>query len=497
MPSLFDRLRTAITTARTPARPYSEQGVAGFSISGGYVQAPEKNPDVAGPNRWHTAADLLTNISIIAASVRYSLNLISHPKWKAVPPSDKQEAKDLAEFVEEVINGADTSWSRIVRRAGTYRYHGFGVHEWVAKKRDDGRIGLQSVEVRPVHTISKWDVDENGGVLGVIQNSPQTGREIYLPRQKLVYLVDDALTDRPDGMGWFRHLADPSQRLRRYLKLETMGFERDLSGIPVGRAPVQRINQLVKDGKITQKQATEMLDSLKDFVALKAKESNTGLVLDSEPFKTKNETGETFSNVMQWGLELITGDSKSVEQLGKAIMRLETDMALIMGTESMLVGRDGQGSRALSEDKSRNLYLTSNAALGDMAEAFDRDIVTMIWTMNGFPDELRPKLTVEDVAFKDAESVARTLADMAQAGAVLHPNDPAINDVRGLLGISEAEELDDATVALMLGQGGDPNADPNADPNNPGRPSRENPGGPGTDTPPKPAPKRPAPKGGK
>jgi hypothetical protein len=467
---LLSRFRDLLSTQRTRAQPYSEQGVGGFAVSGGWVQVPETNLAVMGANRWLTAADLLANISIIAASVRYSLNLISAPVWRADPPSDKPEAKALAEFVEEVINGVDTSWSRVIRRSAIYRYHGFNLQEWVAKKRDDGKIGIQSIEPRPAHTVTKWDVDEHGGVLGVVQTSPQTGQEIYLPRSKLVYLVDDALTDRPDGMGWFRHLADPAQRIRRYLKLETMGFERDLAGIPIGRAPLMRINQLVKDGKLSKEEATEMVDALKQFVTLKAKEPSTGLVLDSEPFRAKTDTGETISNIMLWGLDLLTGDPSSLEALAKAISRLEFDMALIMGTESLLVGREGQGSRALSEDKSRAIYLTSNSALSDMAEAYDRDIVTPLWAMNGLPDELRPKLRTEDVAFKDAAVIAKALADMSTAGAILHPTDPAINDLRDLMGISHQPELDDATISLMLGA---PQIDPNkADP---GRPSRENP----------------------
>jgi hypothetical protein len=487
---LFSRMASALTTARQSAKPYSEQGVAGFSAYGGYVVAPETNPDVQGPNRWRTATDILTNISIVAASVRYTLNLISRPTWRADPPSDKQEAKDMAEFVEEVINGIDTGWSRIIRRSAVYRYHGFGLHEWVAKKRDDGKIGIASVEPRPVHTITKWDLDDNGGVLGVIQVSPQTGQEIYLPRPKLVYLVDDALTDRPDGMGWFRHLADPAQRMRRYLKLETLGFERDLAGIPVGRAPLQRINQLVTDGKITRQQADQMVQSLQDFVKIQAKEPTTGLLFDSEPFRAKTDTGETISNVMQWGMELLTGSATSAAALGEAIHRVMTDMALIIGTESLLIGQTrGQGgSRALSEDKSKNLYLTSNAALTDMAEAYDRDIVTTLWTMNGFPEDLRPKLRTEDVSFKDAEGIAKALADMATAGAVLHPNDPAINDLRDLMGISPAPEIDEATAALMLNsQAGllPPQPAGGGGPEDKGRPSRVNPGSTGGATEPK------------
>lgn len=498
--SIFDRFRNMLSTPSVAAKPFTEQGVSGFRVSGGFVEQPERNPALTGMNRWHTAADILTNVSVVAAGARYSLNLVSRPKWRADPPSDKPEAKAMAEFVEEVINGIDTSWSRIIRRSAIYRYHGFNLQEWVAKKRDDGKIGIAAVEPRPAHTITKWDTDKNGGVLGVVQTSPQTGQEIYLPRKKMVYLVDDALTDNPEGMGWFRHLADPAQRLRRYLKLETMGFERDLAGIPIGRAPIVRINQLVADGKLKREQADQMIKSLEQFVSLKAKEPSTGLVLDSEPFRARGADGaETISSVMQWGLELLTGNPSSVEALGHALERLMYDMAMIIGTESMLIGKGGQGSRALSEDKSKNLYLTANAALGDMTEAYDRDIVTTLWMMNGFDEELRPKLKAEDVAFKDAEAVAKSLADMANAGAILHPNDPAINDLRDLMGISHALPVDETTANLMLeSKAGVTQTDPNADPNAPGstgsgRPSRTNPGsggGPGGKPPTKPPVKK-------
>lgn len=496
MAGIFGKLAgfvSQISNARVPAKPYSEQGVAGYGVYGGYLSSPEKNPALNGPNRWVTAADLLSNVSIIAASVRYTLNLISRPRWKADPVSDKAEAKQYAEFVEEVINGIDTSWSRIIRRSAVYRFHGFNLQEWVAVKRDDGKIGIASLDQRPAHTITKWDCDENGGILGVIQVSPQTGQEIYLPRSKLVYLVDDALTDRPDGLGWFRQLAEPAQRLRRYLKLETMGYERDLAGIPIGRAPLQRIEQLVLDGKLQRKDADSMIAALRNFVSMQAKEPSTGLLLDSEPFRAKTESGETISSVMQWGMELLTGSPSTVAALGESIHRIMMDMALVMGTDSILVGSRGQGSRALSEDKSRNLYLTAQSTLNDMAEAYDRDIVTPLWTMNGFPDEMRPRLTTEDVAFKDAATIAKALADLATAGAILDPNDPAINDLRSIMGVSDAPPVDAATAELMLGAkagitqpGADPN-DPNAPgggggaPSQPGRPSRENPSGSGSD----------------
>ena len=134
-----------------------------------------------------------------------------------------------------------------------------------------------------------------------------------------------------------------------------------------------------------------------------------------------------------------------------------------MGTDVILTGRDGEGSRALSEDESRNLYLNANAILVDIAEGVDRDLVDVVWAMNGFPEEMKPSASVEDVAFKDAKMVAETLADMVDAGHVLAPDDEAFDVLRELLGLPKGEPIDPKMLAAMNGQP-DPEAQPGNDP---------------------------------
>src|SRR5690606_18061192 len=124
-------------------------------------------------------------------------------------------AQEAADFVESVMFDMETSWAKIARRASMYRFNGFGIQEWTAKRRDDGRIGLKDIAARPCHTITRWEIDEaTGEIRGVYQTNPQTGREIFLPRGKVIYLVDDSLTDHPEGLGLFRNLVEPATRLR-------------------------------------------------------------------------------------------------------------------------------------------------------------------------------------------------------------------------------------------------------------------------------------------
>lgn len=117
------------------------------------------------------------------------------------------------------------------------------------------------------------------------------------------------------------------------------------------------------------------------------------------------------------------------------------------------------GNRALGEDKSRNLYLIGNAVLSDIIAGVEQDIIPVICDLNGIAEELRPVPKVEDIAFKDAEAVASVLAKMAQAGAVLQPDDPVIEDVRSLMGVSPPPPPTPEMLGLGLPEPGGPEDD--------------------------------------
>lgn len=420
--------------------PSKEVGGTGTAVHGGIVDSGEKNNAVIGDKRYDTAAEILANVSVVAASLRYFLNLLANPKWTVAPADDSPEALAHAKFVEQVIEEMDTSWTKTIRKVGMYKFHGFGIYEWTARKREDGSIGMANIEVRPQHTIARWELDEETGrVLGVWQRPPQSGVEIPIDRWKFIYLVDDVLTDSPEGMGWFRHLVEPSTRLKELLRLEKTGYERDLAGIPVGRAPITAINRSVQAGKMTRAEGDRLLKGLSDFVKMEVKQKNTGLILDSQTYENQTSDGSQASSVDQWGIDLLTSQAGSMAQLGASIHRLNVEMSRIIGTENIFTGSDGTGSLALSKDKSTNLYLNVNATLDEIAEQFTADFIGAIWALNGFDKKLKPTFSTEEVAFKDVEMIATVLKELANAGAVLAPDDPAIDELREMLGVSRQE----------------------------------------------------------
>jgi hypothetical protein len=327
-----------------------------------------------------------------------------------------------------------------------YRYYGFSVQEWTARKMADGTIGFKDISPRPQITIERWDVELTGKVHGVVQRSPQTSKEIYLPRHKIVYVVDDSLNDSPEGLGLFRHLAEPAKRLMHYQLLEGYGYETDLRGIPIGRAPLSQLQSKVDSGAISAEQKTLNVQPLTDFIQKHVKNPELGLMLDSLPYRTEDEKG-TPGVTPQWDLQLLKGgNSASSEAVAKAIERLNRELARIMGVEHLLLGGDGKGSLALARDKTQNFALIIDSTLRELAETFEKDLLTPIWEMNGWDPDLKPEFKTEAIQYRDIEQVTGALTDMANAGAVLAPDDPAINEVRDLLGLSHQSEIDVSLV---------------------------------------------------
>lgn len=467
MPTVMQRLFGAAGLAGGLSlprmRPFKEMGAGGVSVWGGYIRSIERNVNWSGRQRYITTSDIVANVSIVAASVHYFMNVVSRPSWSVVPADDTPKAAEYADFVDEVLYDMETPWPRIIRRATSYRFHGFSIQEWTAKKLEaksrhrgkgskhhaGGGIGISDIEARPQHTIEQWVVDDHGEVEGVWQRSPQTQALLGLPRSKLIYLVDDALSDSPEGLGAFRHLAEPYSRLKQFLALETRAFERDLRGTPIGRAPITLINEAVNAGNLTRAQGDVMIRGMQDFIEQQVKQADTGMLLDSMPYESDVVAGRQMTATPQWSMELLQGSANGLQELHAAIDRLQREMARIFGTEHLMLG-ESAGSRALSQDKSRNLYLSANAVLSNIVEAMTQDLIDPLWNLNGFPEELKPWFKAEDVAPREVGEITAALREMATAGAVLAPDDDIIDDIRDLLGVSRQPERKEEEMDAMV-----------------------------------------------
>jgi hypothetical protein len=428
----------------TNSNPTQTLGTSGAILSGGFLVTGEQDARLQGTQKYKTYSDLLANISIVAAGTRYFLNLVAKAKWKVEPAKDKddgsgssKEAEKKAKEFEKVFKETETPWHRIVRRSAMYRFYGFSVQEWTAEARKDGIIGFKDIAPRPQKTITRWDVDEVGKVHGMVQTNPNTFKDVFLPRNKTVYIVDDSLNDDPEGLGLFRHIIEASKRLKRYEELEGFGYETDLRGIPVARAPLSALNQAVKDGSLTDAQNTTMQQPILNFLQNHIKNPELGMLLDSSVYRGLDEAS-TPSRMLKWDIDVIKGEGAGagLQEIAQAIERLNREIARVLGVEQLLLGSNDRGSFAMAESKSENFLLIINSTLQEIAATYEQDLVKRMWELNGWDEDLMPTLTIEPVAFRDAAQIAAALKDLSASGVVLSPDDPAILELFDLMGLS-------------------------------------------------------------
>lgn len=440
MPSNFDLF--ANKTTRAPA-PTKELGTPGVVVYSGYLQSREKNNDLVDYRKHVRFEELLSNVSVIAAASRYYINLLAKAQWSVEPVDDSSAAKQAAELVERMMEEVESPWSKIVRQTAMFRFHGFSVQEWTAK-RDPGNgfLFFDTIENRPQWTIERWDIDERHRVIGFGQRDPATANEIYIPRRKTVYTVDDTFSDQPDGLGVLRQVYKDAQKLITLEDLETSGFERDLRGSVIARIPYSELKRRVDNGEIAETDATAAIKAIENIAAMVRKSPDTAIAMDSAPYSNKSDTGISAASTLLWNLELLQGNSSGLPDIAEAIKRKNLEIARALGVEAIMLGGDGAGSLALSRDKTNALLLQVNATLGDIKEQYQKDLVKRLWELNRayVPEDRIPLLSVEEIQAKDAEAVAAVLRDMASAGAVLSPTDPIVNEIRRDLGYSDAEQ---------------------------------------------------------
>lgn len=440
----------------------------------------DREANVIGPRRWDTYAEMIRNVGIIAAGLRLFLNLIANAVWAVNPPEDDKGeplpgAQDIADQAYEILFGMTSSWASVVKKMAMYRALGFSLMEWTAVKRADGAIGLLDIEHRPQRTIVRWQRDETGTVTGAWQRV--TGRsEVMIPRAKLVYCVDDTFTDHPEGLGLLRHLAVTSRRLKDFRDLQETAFETDLRGIPVARAPLAELRKEVTDAGAegsperakAEARRLKILAPMYDWIDKHVRSKQTGVLLASDTFISQGTDNRTPSAIKKWDLELLTGDSQAFDEIANSIKEMTEDMARVLGVEHLLLGTDGAGSLALARSKVGTFYMTVTSTCQDLVEIIDRDIIGPLAEMNGWPDELRPEMSVNEISDRDIAEVMDALAQLAQAGAPVMPNDPAVGEIFDLLGLTRPPERSDAELNMSLNPGRN-------DPANPDKPIEGNP----------------------
>ncbi len=441
-------------------------GSDGVSAPGGYLITGERNSKLTGDQKWVTYDNLLAGqTAIVASAVRIWLDLGGSAKWKTEPnPLGGADAERCAELVTEgLLENPRLSkpWRNVVKRQLMKKFRGFALHEAIPKRRADGLIVFGDLQHRPQYTVNRWDKVDEREPWQAIEQRTRAGGTYIVPRERLFYSVEDTLTDSPDGIGLFRHLVEVARVLERYLQLEGIGFDNDMRGIPVARAPLQKIaEEAVTAGGVAKNDPAGIasyvdakIKALKTLAESHVVTKDRSLLLDSLPYFSKAVDGsESPSSIYEWSFDTMHTQISGMPELGAAIARCNVEMARVMCAEWLLLGAaDSGGAYSMHENKTEMFALVVNATLDDIADDATRDLAARLVALNGYdPETCTPMLQHEPIARQGIEAAARTLVLLSQAG--MRRGDEAGNILRGRMDLPPAPELDESDLMAPRGR---------------------------------------------
>lgn len=445
-------------------------GSDGVWIPGGFLSSGERHRDLQGRSKWKAYDDAVANDLTVAAMARIWGALLGGSKW-IVEPNKRGGAKAerAADLVREGLIEATmaTPWNSVVRKAGFgSKFRGFAMFEQILRRRADGKLVTDRLEARPQHTIEQWDKpDEQQPWRGVVQRTA-SGATYYVQRERLFYVVDDLLSESPDGIGILRHCIGHVGQIERFEQLEGWGFELDLRGVPKVRAPIKDLVNEATTNVYPGAPANDprvkawvlaQIKFLDDFAKNHVKNPELSITLDSETYRTGDEKRAP-SDVRKWDVELLEADVTGQEAVAGGINRKAREILRLLGMEWLAMG-DGEGARAVHTDKTTMAGLILNGTLEDIGAATTLGPARRLVALNGMdPDTTAPRVYAEPVPTETLEAVANVLAAIAKAGAPLKPDDiDIVNAVLERARLPAMKEPDPATMMLpRLGPDGRP-----------------------------------------
>lgn len=448
------------TLSNAPVPPITNPaGSDGIAAPGGYLIRPivEKNPKLQGQTKWIEYDSVAVNTAIVATALRIWTDLAGTAKWSATAnPKGGKDAERAVQIVTEGLLEATLpkKWRAVVRKQSVKKFRGFALHEKVARKRPDGMWVLAELGHRPQWSVVQWDKpDERTPWQGVLQRT-KLGGEYYIPRERLFYSVEDAIDDSPDGVGILRSVVELAETAARYRQLEGIGFDGDLRGMPVARAPISKIRSDAEakfpgDAAAQSKYLNGQIQFLVDILDNYVKVPNQSLLLDSKTHEATGGDKPTITSVYQYGFELVQSSSSSMPELRSAIDGLTRDIARLMNAEWLLMGDGDGGSNAMHGGKLAMFAMAINSTVQDIVDDAQRDIVPWLLALNGLdPETCAPSLEAASIKMESVIEACQALLLLAQAGAPLRPNDEAVDVIRDRLELPPQPEVTDASLMI-------------------------------------------------
>lgn len=400
---------TTISPNGKTTAPTKAVGVSGVVTQGGVLVSSDYDRAWKGVERDRTIQHMIDD-PVIGSVLHGVEMLVRRVDWHVKPADESTAAEDAAQFVQECLDDMTGHWPGDTLAAVlTYLGWGWSCLEIVFKQRagmggtppsrfDDGKTGWHRWALRPQPTRYGWEfVGDDPTAL--IQQDPATFRRITIPLAKCLLFRYSSRDNSPEGNTPLRVAYDAWYNKRKLQRIEAIGIERDLAGLPVGRVPSRDIAG-----------NTDVYQAMQAIVTNIRNDAQGGLVISSE----RDDSGNYYQDVTL----MATGGAKAIPT-DPIIKRYANEVVTVFLANVMRTGQDSTGSYALAETQGGLFQQAIGAHLDTIAQTINEQAVVPLCRLNGIPEELIPTLEHGNIESANLEEMGRYITVLASTGAIV------------------------------------------------------------------------------
>jgi hypothetical protein len=427
------------------ARPI---GVSGVEQFGGFVyHSHEYDAAWKGLQRDRTIHSMLNDP--LVGSILFGIEmLVRRVEWSLQAADESDEAKELGEFVEQCLDDMAGHWpGDTLAQILTFLGWGWSCLEITYKQRlgrarttrkrddtapasslpasryDDGRIGWNGWELRPQLTRYGWAFS-GSTVTGLVQQDPTTLAHYTIPLSKCLLFRYASRDNSPEGSTPLRVAFDAWYYKRQIQRIEAVGIERDLAGLPVVRVPASEI----EGNTAVYLAAIQIATGVRN-------DTQAGVVMPSD----RDEHGNLYQE-----LELLSSGGARSFDTDTVIRRYANEVVTAFLANVMRAGQDNVGSLSLSSTQADLFQRSIGAHLDTIADTIFEQAIVPLMEVNGLNPELAPKLVHGDIESANLEQLGQYIVNLASAGMLANTPElrAFVHEVAGLP-VPSKEELEE------------------------------------------------------
>lgn len=398
-------------------------GDSGLRMYGGYL-TEEFIRELSGERAMRVFREMSENDATIGAILEAITALITGAEWSVTAADETEEAEDAKKRVEDIfLADMETPLEEVMTEVCTMFPYGFAPMEIIYAPRDDGMIGVRSMELRSQTSLSRWEVDREGKLLGMWQAATWKNT-VLIPIERIALFRTKSVKSNPQGRSILRSIYRAWHMKCKMEEIEAIGVERDLAGLPVLSIP----NQYFDPNASPEDKA--FFAYCKRLVTQLRRESREGIVMPSDVFEHNGQV----TGIRQVELKLLSSGGGRTFDTNGIIARYDRAIATSVLADFVFLGQQSVGSFALSSDKTALFAQVVGSYLRRIAIVLN-SVVKRVWEINGLNPSLMPKLTPGDIETRDPAEMANFLATLSGSGAQVFPDRDLENFLRRKFGL--------------------------------------------------------------